>query len=165
VSETTVKMRPVVDWSAALWAGVISGVVFLLANLLLAGLTLGSPWIVLRILASIVLGSGVLPPPVTFDLGIAIVALLVNFALSILFTGIIALIIHRWGLIVGLLGGAVLGLALYAINFYTFSFLFPWFFPFRSWMMVVSHLIFGAVAGGTYELLEVEEFVPVESES
>jgi hypothetical protein len=107
----------------------------------------------------------VLPPPVTFDLGITIVALLVNLALSILFAGLIALIIHRWGLIVGLVGGAVLGLALYAINFYTFSFFFPWFFPFRSWMMVVSHLIFGAVAGGTYELLEVEEFVPVEVES
>jgi hypothetical protein len=165
VSETTVKMRPVVDWSAALWAGVVSGIVFLLANLLLTGLTLGSPWIVLRVLASIVLGSGVLPPPATFNLGIAVVALLVNTVLSILFAGIIALIIHRWGLIVGLLGGAILGLALYAINFYTFSLLFPWFFPFRSWMMVVSHLIFGAVAGGTYELLEVEEFVPVEAES
>jgi hypothetical protein len=165
VSETTVKMRPVVDWSAALWAGVVSGIVFLLANLLLTGLTLGSPWIVLRVLASIVLGSGVLPPPATFNLGIAVVALLVNTVLSILFAGIIALIIHRWGLIVGLLGGAILGLALYAINFYTFSLFFPWFFPFRSWMMVVSHLIFGAAAGGTYELLEVEEFVPVEAES
>jgi hypothetical protein len=162
VSETTVKMRPVVDWSAALWAGVISGIVFLLANLLLTALTLGSPWIVLRILASIVLGSRVLPPPATFDLGIAVVALLVNLALSIFFAGLIALIIHRWGLIVGLVGGALLGLALYVINFYTFSFFFPWFFPFRSWMMLVSHLIFGAVAGGTYELLEVEEFVPVE---
>ena len=34
-------------------------------------------------------------------------------------------------------------------------------FPFTSWIMVVSHILFGMVAGGVYELLEVEEFEPV----
>jgi hypothetical protein len=59
-------------------------------------------------------------------------------------------------------GGAILGLLLYAINFYTLTFFFPWFFAMRSWPVIVSHIIFGATAGGVYELLEVEEFVPVE---
>ncbi len=32
----------------------------------------------------------------------------------------------------------------------------------KSWIMVISHVVFGALAGGIYEALEVEEFVPVE---
>jgi hypothetical protein len=30
----------------------------------------------------------------------------------------------------------------------------------RSWIDVVSHVLFGAVAGGVYEGLEKEELVP-----
>ena len=37
--------------------------------------------------------------------------------------------------------------------------LFPWFFAMRSWTLVFTHVIFGALAGGVYESLEVEEFV------
>lgn len=163
--QATTRMRQVVDWRAAMWAGVISGAAFLLVNLILTAVTLGSPWIVTRIIASIVLGSTVLPPPVSFEFGIFVVALLIHFALALLFAGLLAIIIHRWGLVVGIVGGALFGLALYLVNFYTFSYFFPWFFPFRSWMMVASHLIYGMLAGGVYELLEVEMFVPVESRS
>jgi hypothetical protein len=155
-------MRQVVDWSATLWAGIISGIIFLLVNLLLTAYALGSPWIVTRILASIVMGSRVLPPPASFDPIISLVALVVHLVLSVLFAAILAIIIHRWGLIVGVVGGAIFGLALYGINFYTFSFFFPWFFVFKSWMMLASHVVFGVFAGGIYETLEVEEFVPVE---
>ena len=72
--------------------------------------------------------------------------------------------LHRWGIIVGIIGGAIFGLALYLINFYTLTYFFPWFFPLRSWMMMLSHVIYGATAGGVYEALEVEEFVPLEQE-
>lgn len=161
MSGATARMRQVVDWSAALWAGVISGILFLASNLILTAIAVGSPWIVTRILASVVLGSDVLPPPATFDPLTFGVAFVVNLVLSVIFAAILAIIIHRWGLIVGLVGGAVFGLALYFINFYTFSYFFPWFFVFKSWMMVVSHVLFGAAAGTIYEALEVEEFVPV----
>jgi hypothetical protein len=162
MGQTTVRMRQVVDWSAAIWAGVVSGIIFLLVNLGLTAYSLGSPWIVTRILASVVMGSSVLPPPTTFDATTFAVAIVVHMILSILFACLLAIIIHRWGLIVGIAGGALFGLALYGINFYTFSYFFPWFFPFRSWMMLLSHVFFGAAAGGVYETLEVEEFVPVE---
>jgi hypothetical protein len=154
-------MRQVVDWKAAVWAGVISGILFLILNSALTGFTLGSPWVYSRLIASVIMGSGVMPPPVTFDAGIFAVALVVNFVLSVAFACLLAVIIHRWGLVVGLLGGAVFGLALYLINFYTLSYFFPWVYPFRSWMMLTSHVLFGAAAGSIYELLEVEEFVPV----
>ncbi len=56
------KMRQVVDWRAAVWAGVISGVVFLLISMLLASVYIGSPWVITRLIASIIMGPDVLPP-------------------------------------------------------------------------------------------------------
>jgi hypothetical protein len=162
MSPIKIKMRQVVDWRAAIWAGIISGLVFLVFNMLLTKVYVGSPWVSVRLVASIVMGTRALPPPAGFDAGIFVVALLVHFPLSIAFASLIAAILHRWGLLVGILGGALFGLALYAINFYTLTFLFPWFFPMRSWIMALSHIVFGACAGGIYEGLEVERFVPVE---
>jgi hypothetical protein len=163
MSPAKVKMRQVVDWRAAMWAGLISGVVFLIINMLLTKFFLGSLWVSVRLVASIIMGERALPPPAGFDLGIFFTALAVHFPLSIAFASIIAVVLHRWGLLVGIVGGAIIGLALYAINFYTLTFFFPWFFPMRSWIMAVSHLIFGACAGGVYEGLEVEKFVPAEA--
>lgn len=156
------RMRQVVDWSAAFWAGIISGTAFLLLNMLLTGLTVGSPWIYIRMTAAILMGDNALPPPATFDISVVIVGLLVHYFFSILFACLIAIIVYRWGLIVGILGGAALGLALYAINVYAVSYFFPWFYSLKSWMMLASHLVYGALAGGVYELLEEEEFVPVD---
>lgn len=162
--KSTSKMRQVMDWRAAFWAGIAAGAVFLAVQMvLLPLLTGGSPWVVPRRIAAIVLGEGVLPPPATFDFTILLVAVLLHFFLSVIYALILAFIIHRWGLIVGILGGALFGLALYVVNFYTFSLLFPWFFPIRSWIDVLSHVLFGAVAGGVYEALEVEVFVPLEA--
>lgn len=162
VSQVRVKMKQVVDWRATLWAGLISGIIFLAINMVLTAMYVGSPWVITRLIASIVMGEGVLPPPATFDPVVFAVSILVNFVLSIIFACVIAIILHRWGLLVGILGGAVFGLALYFINFYTFTLLFPWFFPMRSWIMVLSHIVFGACAGGIYEGLEVERYKPVE---
>lgn len=150
----------VMDWQAALWAGLLAGALLLLV--LLVGyplLTGGSSWTVLRFVAAMVLGTAVLPPPATFAAGTAVVGLLVHFGLSVLYTVVLALIIHRWGVVVGFLGGALYGGALFLINFFTFTTLFPWFYPLRSWPFLLLHLFFGAVAGGIYELLEQEKYV------
>jgi hypothetical protein len=163
MGQAKVRMRQVVDWRAAVWAGIISGIIFLMVNMILTAVYVGSPWVVVRLIASVVMGTRVLPPPATFDATIFIVSLAIHLPLSVGFACLIAIVLHRWGLIVGILGGAVFGLALYFINFYTFSFFFPWFFPMRSWIIAVSHILFGALAGGIYEALEVEEFVPVEA--
>lgn len=158
------KLRQVVDWSAAVWAGVVSGMVFLLANVIINAAITGSPWIIFRLFATIIMGPEVLPPPAGFDLKIFAIAHLIHVPLSIGFACLIAYVLHRWGIIVGIIGGAIFGLALYLINFYTLTYFFPWFFPLRSWMMMLSHVIYGATAGGVYEALEVEEFVPLEQE-
>jgi len=148
------------DWRAAIWAGLVAGVVFLVIQMaILAGVTGGSPWVMLRMIAAMVMGQNVLPPPATFDPVIAVVALLIHFVLSILFALLIAFVLHRWGMLVGIIGGALFGLALYAINYYTFTLFFPWFFPMGNWVAVLAHIVFGAVAGGVYEAFEHEEYV------
>lgn len=158
-------LRQLVDWRAAIIAGFVAGMVFLLLNVIAIPLAFGggSGWIIIRYLASIVMGPEVLPPPDTFDLSITVVALLVNFSLSLVFALILAFITHRWGLIIGIILGGLLGLALYGINLYTFTLLVPWFFALNSPFFAAVHFIFGAVAGGVYEAIEVERFVPVES--
>lgn len=160
MTATSPRMRQLVDWSAAVWSGVIAGALFLLVNLFFS--PVGNAWVMLRLFSSVVLGQSILAPPPTFNLSALIVGLLVHFVLSILYALLIAYVIHRGGLISGVIGGALLGLALYSINFYTLTLLYPWFFAMRSTVFVATHLLFGALAGGIYEALEVEMFVPVE---
>lgn len=155
-----VKMRQVVDWSAAVWAGLVSGLLYLIVGSLLSGILYNNFLLPLKMTAAFIWGSqSILDDP---SLGMIILALIVHFILAIFFGIIVAFVIHRWGLAVGVIGGALLGLALYGINFYALTEFFPWFAGMRGTAMIVSHLVFGAAAGGFYELLEVEEFEPIE---
>lgn len=161
MTKTRQRLRQVMDWRAALIAGVVAGTVTLLLQLILiAALTGGSPWFVLYHIAGLVLGPDAVLGVTGFEVGPALLGLLLHFVLAILFTLLLAFIIHRWGLVVGIVGGALFGLALYGINYYTFTIFFPWFYPFRSWVVILIHVVFGAVAGGTYEALEEEIYVP-----
>lgn len=150
----------VMDWRAAIVTGLIVGAVTLL--IVLVGypmITGGTPWTVFRFIAGIALGHDVLPPPTTFDALSLVVGTAIHLALSIIYTIILALIIHRWGILIGLVGGTLFGLALFLINLSTFVRLFDWFYPLRSWSFLLLHLFFGAVAGGLYELLERDRYV------
>ncbi len=155
------KLVQVMDWRAAFWAGIINSVVFAVINFFVLPVILyTNSWVIIRLYASVFLGENILAPPATFDFQALIFGIASVFVFSMLFTMLIAFILHRWGLLVGILGGAVLGLSIYLINFYSVSYFFPWFFPLGSWSFVLTHIIFGAVAGGIYELLEVEKLVP-----
>ena len=75
------QIRHLVDWKAAVYAGIIAGALFLLA--LLVGYPLatgGTPWTVFRFIGAMVLGRSVLPPPTTFDAGVVITAVLLTHA-------------------------------------------------------------------------------------
>lgn len=148
------QLRPTLDISAALWAGLVSGLVFLATGVVLPWLVLGDPGLILRILASIPMGPEVIPAGVASPLLTALVGSVLHLTLSLGFGVLIALVVHRWGLLVGMLGGALMGLALYGINFFSLSFFFPWVFPLRNWMLLVAHVLFGALAGGLYELFD-----------
>jgi hypothetical protein len=166
INKQAVTTEQIVDWRAAVLAGVIAGAIFLVLEMVLPTLLIGSsPWVALRYTASMMLGDGVLPPPAGFDATVVLVGLLIHFVLSILYACVLAFIIHRGGLLTGIIGGALFGLAIFAINYYTFTLFFPWFFSLRSWIAVLAHVLFGAVAGGLYESLEREQYVVVEENS
>lgn len=159
-----IMVRQLVDWRAAIISGIFSGLAAFCLNILLSSLLLDSPWVFVRIIASLILGKGVLPPPVDFTWGIFISAAFLHLFIGIIYTCLVAVVIHQWGIIISFIGGALLGLAFYTINFYAFSILFPWFYAFRNWAFLVTHVIFGALAGSIYELLEVEKFIPIKQE-
>lgn len=156
------RVSSVLQWRVALVAGLVAGAVFLFVAALYTGLRYGlSLWVILRYIASIALGPGVLPPPASFDAGIVIVGLLVNFVLAILYAFVLASLIHRWGLLVGIVGGALFGAALYFINLYTFTLFYPWFFALHGTALFLSHVVYGAVAGSVYELLDYRDDAPL----
>ena len=146
------SLRQTFSWRAVLIAGLVAGTVFLLTNALLMPVVfqVDVP-LLLRYMASLVLGSGAVVDP---SISVLLVGLLVHSLLSLLFTLIIALVVHRWGLAVGVVGGALLGLALYGINLYAMTLIFDWFFTLNNPVLVLSHVVFGAVAGGVYEAFD-----------
>ncbi len=141
-----------VAWRAIPFAGLIAGTVFLIMMLVLSPLLLQiNPSIILRYFASLVMGTSAL---VTDNTSFLLVGVLVHYGLSLIFTLIIAIVVHKWGLGVGIVGGAILGLSFYGINLYAGTLIFDWFFAIDSPLLVISHIVFGAVAGGVYETLD-----------
>ncbi|MBA3872992.1 MAG: hypothetical protein H0X30_27990 [Anaerolineae bacterium] len=133
-------------------SGLVAGTLFLLADLVFAPIVTNvSAALTLRYFAALVLGSKVLTQTGT---SILITGIIVHYVLSLVFALVIALVVHRWGLLVGIIGGAILGVAFYGINLYTVTLLFPWFFAINSTVILLCHAIFGAVAGGVYEMFD-----------
>lgn len=160
------NLRMVMDWRAAVIAGLLAGVLtILLWMVLLAFVTGGSIWTPFHHISAILLGQDVLTPSQSFNSQVVLTGILVHLFLSVIYAIILAFIIHRWGLVVGIVGGALFGLAIYAINYYTFTALYPWFYPLRSWIALVGHILFGAAAGGIYEALERDLYVIDENPS
>ncbi len=154
------KLRLIMDWRAAVIAGLIAGALTLLLWMILVALvTGGTIWAPFHHVGSILLGEEALNPSRSLDPQVVITGALTHLTLSVIYALILAFIIHRWGLIVGIIGGALFGLALYIINYYTFAAIFPWFFALRSWIALAGHILFGAAAGGIYEALERDVYV------
>lgn len=141
-----------INWKAAIWAGVIAGLLFLVLEMLMVSLFLdGSPWGPPRAIGAIILGKEVLPPPATFDFGVVMVALVLHLILSIIYAIITAFIIRNMSFGVALAVGAVIGLAIYFVNFYVMTGIFPWFAMSRNWVSIFSHVIFGIGAAWAYK--------------
>ncbi|MGK9168696.1 hypothetical protein KXR53_20450 [Inquilinus limosus] len=144
------------NWQAAIAAGIIAGIVFLVVEMGLVALTGGEIWGPPRMMAAIAMGEGALPPPATFSFGIVMVAMIVHFVLSIVYGFILGLIIGARSMSTGIaaLVGLAFGLALYLINFYGFAAVaFPWFAMARNWMSILAHLVFGGVLGWSYKAI------------
>jgi ABC-type sulfate transport system permease subunit len=149
------ELHSVTDWKAGAWAGVIAGLVFLMLEMVLVWMAQGqSPFGPPHMMAAMVLGKEVLPPPDTwapFDLKIVMTAMMIHFPVSIAYGLLGAWLVHRFDWAGGLMIGAALGLAIYIVNFYMIApVVFPWFEMGRNWIGAFSHLMFGAVLAGAY---------------
>jgi hypothetical protein len=151
------------DWRAAVIGGCIAGAIFLALELVAMWMFGQSPWGAPRMIAAIALGHGMLSEPATFGVGLGILlgGLITHLVLSVIFVLVLAAIIAPFGLdsSVGMasLAGAAFGVALYLVNFYGMSDIFPWFADARSWASFVSHIVFGLVAADTYLRFETKE--------
>jgi len=147
-----------IKWKAAMWAGILAGVISTLAQVFLwAAFTDAFPSALFRdsrLAAAILMGRDVLPPPASFDLSIMLIAACVHFALSIVYGVMLAVMISRTVMGIAVLVGAGFGAALYAVNLYGFTAIFPWFAEARDWITLLAHVVFGVTAAATYKALD-----------
>ena len=146
-----------INWRAAVYSGIAAGIVATVAQILLwwafGDVLPGMLYRDARLAAAIVMGNGVLPPPASFDGEVMAVAALLHFVLSVIYSALLAVLIARRGLLYALLVGALYGLALFAVNMYGFTMLFPWFAETRDWITMLTHAVFGVSAAGCYKAL------------
>lgn len=81
------------------------------------------------------------------------VASLVHVALSLAYTALLVPFVERNSGPGALITGAAFGLALYIVNMYGFTAIFPWFVQSRDWIAAMAHIAFGLGAAGSYRIL------------
>ncbi|MFU8806410.1 MAG: hypothetical protein ACNA8W_21540 [Bradymonadaceae bacterium] len=141
-----------IDITAALIAGLVAALVFLILEMALLPLLGVSALAPFHMIAAIVLGTEALAMPLT--VGIVLTALVAHFFLSIIYAFIVGAFINERRAGPAVIIGLVFGLALYLINFFVFTGAFPWFAQARNWVSVVAHLAFGATAAIVYIRVE-----------
>lgn len=142
-----------IDRKAAIGAGLIAGVAFMMLEMVLVATAgEGSPWDPPRMIAAILMGESVLPPPASFDLTMFLVAMSIHLVLSVLLALAFALVADRagWGLGTAAVAGMIFGLVIYFFNFYAMTVIFPWFAMARGAISIFAHLAFGLLLGYLY---------------
>ena len=152
--------RRMPDWRAAAIAGFTAGVVFLVVELVGLWLMGENPWRPPQMIAAIVMGRDVLSQAMP-GIDVLVAALVVHFALSVVFGLILGVIMASFSLdssfAMASLVGAVFGVVVYVIDFYGMTRVFPWFAETRSGLSFLTHVVFGLVAADAYRKLERKE--------
>ena len=131
------------DWAAAVWGGLIAGaVVWLLSH--------GIPWFTSGMVSPTLMGRD-LKPPGLVDPFRSAMTILAQAVVSVAYAFVIALLVTRlrgmWA--VGL--GMLIGVGLYALNFLVFHFLLTVDWTGGELAVLVTHVVFAAMAAGAYK--------------
>ena len=140
------------DWRALAIAVVVAATVFLLMNVLLTPLLGVSMTVIIRYMASIVLGAETVNTEASTST--LIIGVVMNYLIAAFWGFLIAIVIHRWGMLVGIVLGGALGFAVYVISVFGATQVFWWFQPVTNIVFLLSHIVFGMVLGGVYEALD-----------
>jgi hypothetical protein len=149
------RFRGLSDESAAGWAGVIAGALYLIAQMIFVALLRGeSAWFPLQRISAFLLGPDVLPPPAEISQTVAGFALLIHFILAFCFGRMIALVVRRLPMTPGWVVGAACGLGIYVVNFYVLApLIFPWFVESQGGITLLDHALFGVTAALAFAVL------------
>lgn len=136
------------DPVAGVLCGMMAGAAYLVAQTSFSvAVQGGSPWAPLQRIAAILLG-GDAAPPSEFSFTMVGMALLIHFALAIVYGRVVDWAVGGGSLVQGAWRGAAVGAALYVIDFLLLApLLFPWFEQSSRLVTATDHLLFGAVAG------------------
>ena len=137
-----------IDPAMILVSGLAAGAIAALVQLFLS-LLAGIPLLetLMRdanLTAALALGPGALPPRITSAWLVLPLATLIHLALAMVYAVVPAYLVSRQTSGPLLVTGALFGLALYVVNLYGFTALFPWFAVTRDWTTLVVHFVFGA---------------------
>lgn len=147
-----------IDGKTAVVAGIVAGILATLVEMLLwwvAGFAVRET--LFRdagFAAAIVLGRGALVAQPAFAWPVMLTATLVHFALSVVYAGLLSAVIARLSPRASIAAGAIFGLALYAINMYGFTLIYPWFAATRDGITASAHVVFGITAAAACKVLQ-----------
>ena len=134
--------------------GIAAGGVFLIFEMIVAGLMGQSAFDPLRMIAAVVLGDGALPMQPAVGLAIVVpVALATHYVLSAIYGAVFGVAVAEIGALrhdrVVLVGAAAaFGLLLWLVNFYVIApIAFPWFSMADPFMQFIAHTFFGTALG------------------
>jgi hypothetical protein len=140
----TVAPEPV----AGVIGGLVAGAAYLVAQVsFTAAAHPGGAAEPLQRIAAMLMGPEAAPPPSGFSFTVFGMALIIHFALAMVFGRVVSVLVWRRRAGPGVLLGALTGLALYALNFGLIAPLaFPWFDDSIRAVTLADHVLFGAVA-------------------
>jgi hypothetical protein len=133
---------------AGVVGGFVAGLAYLLAQVAFTvAVRPGTAAEPLQRIAAILLGPDAAPPPAEFTLVMFGMALIIHFGLAMAFGRLVSVLAWGRSTGAGILVGALVGLALYVIDFVLIApHAFPWFLDSIRPVTVADHALFGVVA-------------------
>ena len=153
----TVALPPAaerLDAGAALAAGLFAGAVLLGMLIGFSSVLYGEePWKLLRMIAATVAGPQALALPNEFDARLAMMGALLHFLFATLYALAFAGLLVECPRPLASWLGLAFGVALYFVNLYGFTRLFPWFAELRTVDTFIAHAFFGLLLAQMYAVL------------
>ena len=154
------ERKRITRWAKGAWSGVIAGALFMTVDMFLTEVFgRGSIWDPVRLSASIAMGDRAVTASTPFTFDIFFVGMLVHFVLSIWYAVVLGMLIYKLKTGAAMLVGAGFGLLLYILHFHGLTALYPWVASARSWIVIVTHLVFGVSAAWVYSHLHVRQLM------